>query len=287
MKSFYTIIKIAPNTMTDDSLSIGMLGFDGSRYWLRFSEERKSAIKKIIEEKKSVVDFIIRQMESFVSNLNSTSKNITDGLFQFETLLKSEYFDYLKRYSNGLLRFSSVSYLHENMNDENFGKIFSLLIDDSFDKNLKMISYIIDDSDRIIEEKLIQKVETKIHTKTKIDATVLSTMYFEYEMDCIGKNGALVGAKYMSFERKFKSVDKDISHYIALISLLSTYYNMEIKKNKFYLIANEPHEVNSEIHKTWENIIENPLFKVINTDQVNEVAETVDITNASKFLPAS
>ena len=47
MQTFYTIIKIAPNTMTNDSLSIGLLACDGNKYWLQFSEERKNASKRL------------------------------------------------------------------------------------------------------------------------------------------------------------------------------------------------------------------------------------------------
>jgi hypothetical protein len=106
-------------------------------------------------------------------------------------------------------------------------------------------------------------------------------------MDCIGLNGAFVGAKSIPFNKSVPTLDKDISHYIALISLLSTKYNKDVKNNNFFLIANEPSVINSPEHNTWENIINNPLFKVVNSEQVNTIAETVEKTKAKTFLKES
>jgi hypothetical protein len=69
--------------------------------------------------------------------------------------------------------------------------------------------------------------------------------------------------------------------------LLSTKYNKDVKKNNFFLIADEPTVITSPEHNTWENIIHNPLFKVVNSEQVNTITETVEKTKAKTFLEVS
>jgi len=287
MQTFYTIIKIAPNTLTDDCLSIGLLVYDGRKYWLQFSMERKNASKRLMDENADAVDFIVNQISLHIKKLNKEITKSNTEFFPLNSLLNSEYFSYLNNYSNGLLRFSKPSFLNDVINEEKFLKLFALLIDKNIEREPKVKDFATEKFYATISKNLIKKVEKRIHTKVNINSATLPSMYFQYEMDCIGLNGAFVGAKSIPFNKSVLTLDKDISHYIALISLLSTKYNKDFKNNNFFLIADEPTVINSPEHKTWENIINNPLFKVVNSEEVSTIAEKVEQTNAKTFLEVS
>ena len=126
MQTFYSIIKIAPNTMTDDCLSIGLLVCDGSKYWLQFSEDRKNASKRLMDDNAESVDFIVKQITLHIQKLNKDIAKSKKELFPLNTLLTSEYFTYLNNYSNGLLRFSKPSFLNDVINQDNFLKLYVL-----------------------------------------------------------------------------------------------------------------------------------------------------------------
>lgn len=273
--------------MTDDSLSVGLLLWDGSKYWLQFSEERKNASKRLMDENAEAVDFILKQISLHIQKLNKEINISHTELFPLNSLLNSEYFSYLNSYSNGLLRFSKPSFLNDVINKEKFLKLFALLIDKNIEREPKVKDTANEKFYAAINKNLIKKVEKKIHTKVNFNSATLHSMYFQYEMDCIGLNGAFVGAKSIPFNKSVPILDKDISHYIALISLLSTKYNKDVKNNNFFLIADEPTVINSPEHNTWENIINNPLFKVVNSEQVDTIAEKVEQTKAKTFLEAS
>jgi hypothetical protein len=270
--------------MTDDSLSVGLLVFDGNKYWLQFSEERKNGIKRLIEHNAEVIDTVIKQLNSYINKVNKEISLSEKDLFPMETLLNSDYFNYLNAYSNGIIRFSKANILYDEINKVSFSKLFTLLIDKSIEKE----TIAKDNSEKkfhsIVKTQLINKVSDKIHTEIKIDSKILPSMYFPYEMDCIGMNGTLVGAKAIPFNKSFETIDKNISHYSYLISLLSSTYNKEIKKNNFFLIADEPSDIVSAEHKTWESISANPLFKLINTEQIETVTDVIESSNAAKFL---
>jgi len=287
MQTFYTIIKIAPNTMTDDCLSIGLLVCDGSKYWLQFSEDRKNASKRLMDENASAVDFIVKQISLHIQKLNKEIIKSNTELFPLNSLLNSEYFSYLNNYSNGLLRFSKPSFLNDVINEEKFLKLFALLIDKNIERGPRVKDIANESFYAAINKNLIKKVEKNIHTKVNINSATLPAMYFQYEMDCIGLNGAFVGAKSIPFNKSVLTLDKEISHYIALISLLSTTYNKDVKNNNFFLIADEPAVINSPEYNTWENIINNPLFKVVNSEHVNIIVEKVEQTKAKTFLIVS
>lgn len=284
MNTFYTILKIAPNSFSDDTISVGMLLCDGKKYWLKFSEEKKNASKRLIDENSDSIDFVVKQLTSHIHNLNKNIEKSKNDLLPLNIFLNSDYFNYLNNYSNGLIRFSKPSFINDEINEEKFLKLFSLLIDKNYQKNLKEKLDVNEIFYSKINNNLIKKVENKIHTKININSTTLPTMYFQFEMDCIGLNGSFVGAKSLPFNKSLPTLDKDISHYIALISLLSNKYNKDIKKNNFFLIADEPDSINTPEHKTWENIIDNPLFKVINSEEVSKITEKVEQSNAKTFL---
>lgn len=284
MQTFYSIIKLAPNTMTDDCLSIGLLVCDGSKYWLQFSEDRKNACKRLMDDNSESVDFIVRQITLHIQKLNKDIVKSKKELFPIDSLLTSEYFTYLNNYSNGLLRFSKPSFLNDVINEDKFLKLFALLIDRNIEREPKIKDLSNEKFFATINKNLIKKVEKKIHTKVNINSTLLPSMYFQFEMDCIGLNGAFIGAKSIPFNKSVPTLDKDISHYIALISLLSTRYNKDVRQNNFFLIADEPSIIKSQEHNTWESIIDNPLFKVINSSEVDTIAEKVEKTKAKPFL---
>lgn len=139
-------------------------------------------------------------------------------------------------------------------------------------------------SKRIIEKKLINRVQNRVHTNYKFKPELFPSIYFSYEMDCIGLNGSLIGAKSLSFDKSIQSLDKDISHYFALISSLSSKYNKSLNDNEFYLISEEPKEIDSKEHKFWESVKLNKIIKVIDPEESGQVAELIIKENSSKFL---
>jgi len=281
MKTFYTILKLSPNTMAGDSLSIGLLVCRGNDYWLKISETRKSIVKKLMPEKTKSVDFVIKQLEGHLKQLKSSSQG--NQLFALETFITAEYVDYLNVYSTGLLQFSKASILDDDFNNQKFLKLYALLIEQEiYSEHLE-----VDDSQSGITEKvhknLIEKVENKIHTDISFNHTNLKSLYFNINVDCIGMNGAFVGAKTLLLENTVPTLEKYVSHYITLIAFLSQKYKKDLNKNNFFLIADEPREGTAE-HRFWEEMREVPSFEMISSDETEKVAELVEETGASKFL---
>jgi len=127
-------------------------------------------------------------------------------------------------------------------------------------------------------------VVERVHTNYKFKPEKFPSIYFPYEMDCIGLNGSLIGAKSLSFDKSLQVIDKDISHYFTLISSLTSKYNKSLKDNSFYLISEEPKKIESKEHKLWESVRFNELISVINPEESNQVADLIIEKEAVKFL---
>ena len=284
MQTFYSIIKLAPNSSAGDSISVGLLLCHKDKYFLLFSHNKINIVKKLIDDNADVIDFIVKQLSQHIEKLNTESVKSKSELFPLKTLLNSEYFSYLNTYCNGVLQFSAPAFINDEITEHKFLSLFKLFVENFIEKDLKAVV----DPDKkffnVINKKLIKKVSKKIHTNCTINHSMLDTLYFQYEMSCIGLNGAFVGAKALPFNKSNTTLDKDISHYIALISLLSSSYKKDVKNNHFFLIADEPSEIKSPEHKTWDNIQKNPLFKILHSEESEKVAEVVEKTKATKFF---
>src|SRR5690554_3137336 len=234
MKAFYTLIQLAPNTATNDVVGIGMLLFDGNKFRYHLSNSKLKPAKKLLQNKEVNIDFLLGQIRDKFDTINKDDKELR--LFNIEKLSEVSYFEYLNRYSNGILRFTNPVALYEAIDDAAYSKLVQVLFGES-DLKQSVAHKKNEQSQQVIYEKLIRKVKHQVHTHYNFNSEVLPSIYFSFEMDCIGKNGSLIGAKSVSFDRSLQTIDKDISHYFALISSLSSIYNKSLKENDFYLIS--------------------------------------------------
>ena len=282
MKSFYSILKLSPNIATEDSVAIGMLLFDGVKFRYFFSDKKKRLAYNLLNDKNVNLNFIINQIIEKCNSINDDKEELK-FFYKFDKLTEVSYFNYLSNYSNGLIQFSKPKPLYEAINDEGFEKLINFLFEEDLHKSDALVDRF-SESTNIIERKLINKVDKRVHTHFKFKPEVFPSIYFPYEMDCIGLNGSLIGAKSLSFDKSLQLIDKDISHYFTLISSLTSKYNKSLKDNNFYLISEEPANIESKEHKLWESVRYNELISVINPEESNQVADLIIEKDAIKFL---
>ena len=282
MKKFYTIIQLAPNKAAGDTVAIGMLLFDGSKLKYYISDKKKNIALKLLNDKNVDIDFFIKQITNKCDIINNDidERNLFN---KYDKISDVSYINYLSNYSNGLLQFSKPTVFFDEVDDFKFNNLINLFFNETVFKNEIVVHNEIN-IEAIVQNELIEKVNNKIHTNYKFTPNNLNSIYFPFEMDCIGLNGSLIGAKSMSFEKSKTTLDKNLSHYFTLISMLSSKYNKSLKDNKFYLITEEPSEIGSEEHIVWESIIKNELVTLIHPEQSNIVADLVFEKNAGKFL---
>lgn len=285
METFYTIIKIAPNPLAGDTLSIGLLLRDVNKFRVHFSDDRKKLARRLLNTKGDVVDYLAKQIEQKVSDLNNQIEQTKDGLFTLDTLLTSERIDHLSIYSNGILRFSEPTFLNDIMNEEKFIKLFQLLVDKTYVKSQS----IVDDKEiqirTAIQTKLVDRVKNQVHTDLELTPDKMPGLHSNFNIECLGLNGALIGAKSIPFHKNFDTIDKELGRYFGLILLLNDRYNKNIKQDAFYIIGEEPSIIRQKEHRTWENIKKNPSVTLIHPEEVDKVAKEIEDKKAKAFLP--
>lgn len=281
MKNFYSIVRISTNIATSDTLAIGVILFNGDEFRYYFSAKKKNTAARLLKSNVNI-DFLIKQISSKCEEFNK-DKGEDKLIYKYDNFHQASYFEYLSRYSNGLLQFSKPIIINENVFDD---IKFAGLIGYLFDEHLfsEVVEVKRSHEEYAIETKLIDKVRDKVHTHYKFSTANLPSIYFPFEMDCIGKNGALIGAKYIDFGKTIHALDTNVSHYFTLISNLSLTYNKDLAKNHFYLLADEPTQIESKEHQLWETLKNNKVIDVISPEESDKVAELIFDKNATVFL---
>ncbi len=276
MQTFYSLVKVGFNSSTNDTITIGVIVLNGKKFSCFFSDKRKKIASRLVRLESSTVDidFLVTQIIS----KSSTNKEFGE-----------EYFLYLSNYCNGLLQFSAPNPVAAPFNEETLAFLVKMIFSESSvkEKELKEIEDKKENKNVLLKEKiekeLIQPLKNKIHTHYKFEPINLP-IPFSFELDCIGQNGVLIGAKTENFDTDKRTLNRHFSNYLALISTLSNKYNSPLSQNSFFWIAEEPQLTDKKKHLIWETAHKNPLLKLIHPDEVNKIVELVKDKKATRFL---
>lgn len=285
MKSFYSLVSYCPNPIVGEKIVIGIILFNDGLFSFSISEHKKSIAKKLLNNSWDLIEAVEKQMQLKIKQLNTQELLNSGQLFISESILKDSYFDYLSKYSNGIIQFSPPSIINDEIDQDKSKKLFQLLVDNIGTDKLvirtdleKEIEFNVN-----INTKLIDRVKTRVHTNVKIDNTVLPSILSQVDMNCIGKNGSFVGAKSLLIHSK-PAIKNNIEAFINMIVHISLKYKTDITKNKFFLISDEPNNIGSQEHSIWEKLQKETLFQVIPSEQADLVADQIEKSNATTFL---
>lgn len=276
MNCFYSIIRICTNVRVDESIAVGLLLSNGQQVESFVSPSKKRLIANMLRTQGIEIDlnFLLKQLVS-----KSKQLELNESIQS----LSSTYFDYLNKYANGLLRFSAPSPVNAPFGKETMAFLVKSLFKEELENHSGKASPI-NPNKKLVEEKLIVPVQDKVHTHYKFTSKNLPAFPFAFEIDCIGQNGALIGAKLQDFDQSRVTLEKHFSQYLALISTLSINYQTPLAQNNFYLLSAEPESKTSEQYKVWEAINKNELVKVLHPSQADEVVAIITEKSAKKFL---
>jgi len=283
MKTYYSIIKVVPNSLVGDAISIGMILSDDNSFFIRFSNSKIRIAKTLLGDKKKLLDFFISKIEESFTKINITDKEM--NLFHFPDKINSQYLSYLHKYNNNVIQYDEPKYIAESNTSNTFDALFSLMIENENLYKEKSISVQSVKTLENINKKLIERVKHKVHTNIKFTDKIIPSLYFNYEMDCIGLNGVFTAAKSINFNQSELTIQKEVSNYYAISSMLENLKGKYGKENNFYLISDEPDNIGSKEHMLWEKLRKGIKFKLIYSEEADIVAEKIEETNAGMFLP--
>ena len=283
MKSFYTLIQISPNPSAGDLITVGLLLKTENKIYLRFSDSKIKIAQRYLGLDENLIPYFKKQLENEICLTNEKILNKPSDFFEISTFITSDYFSYLNKISNNLIQFSKPSHIADDFTWEQFLKFYRMMVD----KTESDVLYEIIEENKLsfnVKEKLIKRVENKIHTNIDINKKILPSLNFSLNIDCIGKNGTIIAAKSLDFNAKTQVVERNIIRYDIVLSKLNEKFDLH--DGKAYIIADEPDQKETENYNIWEALIKKDLFnfEIVKSEESESVAVYIENNNAQMFL---
>ncbi|OUJ67843.1 hypothetical protein [Hymenobacter crusticola] len=290
--AFHTLIRIAPNPASGEAVVVGLVFFDGSRYWMRVSSRKVRLAGMLIPQARGVVRDVVSQIERRVAtDMQARQAAVAEGVKPSgKHLLQLADWEYLSRYSNGILRIgtpTSVAMFENDTPESVFEQLFVRLVDSTVSQDKPSLIQ----ASPLVQEPVVQlmeRVKPLVHTNLRITDRQLPELFFEFRMECLGLNGSFTAAHVLPLDfYGMDTLQQHVFEYDTVARSLLRKFRRDSKGSAFYLLCDEPSEESDpDKHKFWRAIKENPLLKVIPIEEAGEVAERIEKTGAKRFLKA-
>lgn len=289
MKNVISILKFVNNSVSGESISLGLVAISENRVFFKVSNQKIQLAKKLNTKSGKLLDFSIKQLAGYLAHdLESVSEY---NKSEFKTQLNSTLLDRLSRYNNGLLQFSYPSAIQSEFNELEFQKYFDQFIGkEEAHANMIRAEYSPSKLESNMESKFIAPLANRIDLNITIKKKQLPTLFFDFNVDGLGANGSLYVVKSIDLDIvKAQNAKATISEYESLLHRLIEYSRSKNIKGEpmTYLVMDPPQKDGSESSDLYRFLKNEKMdyFKVISSDALGDVTNEIIQSEAHKFSP--
>ncbi len=120
MKSYISILYAKTNSITDEKLSIGVIYFSDDKAILKVSEKKINIVQYITNNQ--VSSFLKSNLHLFENKINEINEKLKLDSSK-KGILNKDYFEYLNKYSQGLISFAKLKPIYNGFNSEELDKL--------------------------------------------------------------------------------------------------------------------------------------------------------------------
>jgi hypothetical protein len=293
MESYFSILRFVNNPVSNESIAVGLIFISQDQVYFKYSQQKINFVKKLNPAISKLFDFSIAQLSSYIKKDSLVS---SDLLFQFPKNINANFLNRLADYNNGILQFSKLSFIKENVDQEIFLDYFKkfinnsvveqkqLHIDHPFPLNLK------------IEKSFCVPLKDKIDINYTLKKKSLPSLFFDFKFDGIGFNGSMYAAKSIDFNsnKSLPQIKTEISEFESVIERLNKFAESKniFNKNPQYNLIVDPYTGNSPSTSDLYSLLKEenmPFFKLISSDDIDELVKQIikqKIHKFSELIPA-
>ena len=123
MKNYYSIIFASIRPEIEEKISIGLLFWNETKKYFEYSNKKLSLSGNLFSDNSYIL-------------LKDSLTNIEHTIDLKDKSLDKDYIDYLSKYNQNVLKWTSPKIIDLDVNKDNFKKLFSKLIDNSTVNNI-------------------------------------------------------------------------------------------------------------------------------------------------------
>lgn len=287
MKSFYSIIRYVSNQWSNESIAVGLLVVYGQSIFFKISDRKLRLASKLNPQANKLLKFSLDQLNKFVEGEREKhQEKVQASLLVEQSKLNLAFAEKLHQYNSGILQFSSPELINKEFDQGAFKKYYSKIVDahEEFPKIADPKSEFI----RSIQLKLYEPLKDKVDVNYELKKQSLPSLYFDYHLDNIGVNGAIIASSSIDLNNeRIDVLEKKLAEYEGVVDRLKKF---AIDKgigadHNFYLIADQykgKTVSNMELDGMLQGSV-NDKFKRITTTDLDMVVKQVVDKGATKF----
>ena len=277
MKTYYSIVSVAPKSYLNERFNVGLLCVTPEETFFHFSEAKFKIVSKLLST--TGVKLAFFALEGIKQTLHVTEINNELSFSNSSFSLVSEsYLNYLHRYNNNLIQFTEPVQIDIDVNREVFEilfkkYIFSSEIFESITKPEKSIFL-------KVSKQLLAQAKTYASIHFSVNSSVVPELAVPVTVDIFGKNGSFVASQLIDFKKQKHSLIGEISSYLYLVEKT----NRSDSKSKSFIIGDEPSKNDKEHHQIYKDLYQANLVEIIS---LNESERIIDYMKEQGVGPIS
>lgn len=279
MKTLYSILYVTLNTTLNERVSIGVLMSNGFEHYFKYSHEKLTAFKSILDsERYNVVKNYLKSLEREIGfSLENSNQLFTKRELKSDWINEG-YITYLAKYSNNIIQFSTPKSIDIDLNSDNFKRVFEKYIFKYTEEVDEIIEFNVHSK---VKQDLFPKIESRVNIEMTLTSNDFENLFAPIEIDFIGINGIPVAGQTIDFEKKHYYLENDVTRFVSLTKAIELEGN---NKGKYYVLGREPQKNTDKNHLLWEHIKDSDFLEFIDIDEVGIVEEYIEKHNVRPYF---
>lgn len=280
MKSFYSILYATINPTIKEQISIGLILTGEEKVFFNFSSKKLSYLRNFIP--KAAHQLLRDSLKNIQNTVEQTNVKREIGPLEIkveglkERIFTQQYIEYLSKYNQNLLSFSSPKQIDIEANDTYFNRLFEKYIYKLSTEVKRKEEHIID----IVRSDLYPKIEKRVNLDKELSRNEIDTLWMPVNVNFIGQNGEAVIGKAIEFQKQSYALEAELGHLAALMKA----FDDKKLHSKYYVIGNEPDKKLEKQHILWKDILETNYMDVVPSDEIGKIAEYIEEKNVQPFI---
>lgn len=280
MKTIYSILYVNLNTTLNERVSIGVLVTNGLKNYFKFSSDKLSAFKGILNnERYSLVKSYLKSIDKEIvsDDVTDSNKSFIKRDYKIDWVNES-YLVYLSKYSNNIIQFSEPKTIDIDLNDNTFKKIFEKYIF-KFSEDISVASEF--NVHSIVKKQLFPKIQKRVNIEKTLTSDDFENLFAPIDVDFIGVNGIPVAGQTLDFEKRHYYLENDVTRFVSLTKAIELEGD---SRGKYFVLGREPQKRINKNHLLWEHIRDTEFLEFVDISEVGIIEEYIQKNNVRPFF---
>lgn len=275
MSSHFSILSIVSKPEIGEHIAIGILLVAKGDVFLKISKRKMNIAKKLVDEPVfSYIQDCLLDLRKDVGSLSGLREN--ESLFNEQVFASgkysSGYLEYMGRYSNNVLAFSSPKQIDKDADNELLDILYRKYIDANSVESKSETQLF-----GRLNRDFYPRVRSHFNVEQRITENEVPKLLVPVKLDLIGHNDRPVFAQKIDLERRMDFIQNDF----GTVSMISDV----LVNPQGFIISAEPNKAKyPEQHDVWIRLRQRNSTEYVDISEVERIKEYAELHDVQPFL---